>query len=136
MESVAGYGGMAAVYSGRHEGTGRPVAVKVLDDAYADNPVALRRFLLEGRIAAKARHPNAVQVLDVGDGAEGGCAYIVLELLDGETLEDVFQREGAVPLDVAVALPLPLMGAVANAHARGVVHRDLKPNAGQLSRIS
>jgi serine/threonine protein kinase len=127
LESIVGYGGMAAVYSGRHEGTGRPVAVKVLDDAYADDPAALRRFLLEGRIAAKARHPNVVHVFDVSDGAEGGCAYIVLELLAGETLGDVLEREGALLLDVAVALLLPLMGAVANAHARGVVHRDLKP---------
>ncbi|MFO0604436.1 MAG: serine/threonine-protein kinase [Polyangiales bacterium] len=128
LESLVARGGMAAVYRGRHEVTGRLVAVKVLDDALRADPEALQRFLLEGRLASQSAHPNVAEVLDVGDGAGGGCAFVVLELLEGETLGDVLDREGPLPPGAAAALLVPAMAGVARAHARGVVHRDLKPD--------
>ena len=126
LASILGRGGMGAVFAGRHEWTGRGVAVKLLNHDLASDPQMAERFLREARTAAELKHPNVVDVLDMGR-ADDGCVYLVLELLDGASLSD---HLGAGPLEPATAFALltPVMRALAHAHRRGVIHRDLKPD--------
>ena len=87
----------------------------------------MERFLREARAANLVRHPNVVDVLDIGK-EDGGAPFIVQELLDGEDLAHLVERRGGkLPLDEVCELLLPVIDAVAEAHARGVVHRDIKP---------
>ena len=126
-ERLIGRGGMGVVYGGRHLWTERPVAIKVLKSQYSEDPYFARRFLQEARTAAGIRHPHVVDVLDMGQD-EDGTVYIVLELLAGESLADRLKRTSRLSPDSVVGTLLPVMEAVAKAHARGVVHRDLKPD--------
>jgi serine/threonine protein kinase len=125
-----GEGGMGAVYSARHLGTDRPVAIKVLLPEVVGNPRAVERFRREARAAGRLRHPNVVDVTDFGvaqvDGHE--VAYLVMEFLEGATLRSVLDTRGALPLDVAVEIVEQVASALDAAHAAGIVHRDLKPD--------
>ncbi len=126
LECILGRGGMAAVFGGRHEWTGRRVAVKLLNHELTSSPEMAERFLREARTAADLRHPNVVDVLDMGR-AEDGSVYLVLERLEGCALADLL-APGPLSVDRALALIVPVMRALAFAHRRGVVHRDLKPD--------
>ncbi len=123
---MLGRGSMGAVYAGRHVRTGRPVAVKILHADYIGNADVASRFLREARLVAELKHPNVVDVLDL-DEEPDGTVYMVFELLEGESLACLLRREGALPFERAAELLLPVMRAVAFAHAHGIVHRDLKP---------
>ncbi|HEX3771198.1 MAG TPA: serine/threonine-protein kinase [Polyangiaceae bacterium] len=105
----------------------RRVAVKVLHvaDPEGPQPKRVERFLREVRIAAQIRHPHVVDVLDVG--LTDGVPFLVMELVDGDTLEQLVAQEGPLPLARVVAIALPLLSAVVELHDNGVVHRDLKP---------
>jgi eukaryotic-like serine/threonine-protein kinase len=129
---VLGSGGMGTVYEARHPTLGRRVAVKVIKGSLAGDPVAKERFLREAQALALVSHPHVVDVFDVG--IEDGRAFIVMELLDGETLEALLARKGRIPLGRAVELLLPLISATAAIHETGVVHRDLKPANIMLAR--
>jgi serine/threonine protein kinase len=122
---LIGEGGMGAVYEAIHPGLKKRVAVKVLLPRIAESQEARVRFLREGEAASRINHPHVVSVFDVGE--DGGAPYLVMEYLEGHTL-DVF-LEGRGPLDLveATALFLPIMAAVSAGHDCGVVHRDLKP---------
>ena len=119
-----GAGGMGEVYRARDGRLGREVAVKVLPEAVADDPVSLARFEREARAVAALPHPNIVAIHDVGH--EGRIWYAVLELLEGRTLRDILEG-GPMPWRRAVEIAVPVAEALAVAHARGIVHRDLKP---------
>jgi serine/threonine-protein kinase len=121
---LLGMGGMASVYEARHSALGKRVAVKVLHPHLASNAVAAARFVREGRAASAIRHPNVVEVFEIG--VEDKTPYLVMELLEGDDLATHLQSHGRLAVSAAVDILLPTASAVAAAHAVGVVHRDLK----------
>src|SRR5690606_33397570 len=125
MEPI-GSGAMGTVYRAWQAGMEREVAVKLLRADLAGDPQLRRRFLREARAAARLAHPNIVCVHLVGE-TESGSPYLVMEHLDGTSLEDVLEQEGALPPGRALAIARQIASALAEAHAGGVVHRDLKP---------
>ena len=122
--SALGSGGMAEVYRARDTRLGRDIALKVVNEALAADPDLVRRFDQEARLAGSLNHPNLVAVYDVG--LHDGVPFFVTELLNGESLR---QRLGAgrIPLDRALDWAGQLAEGLAAAHARGIVHRDVKP---------
>lgn len=126
LEQLLGVGGIASVYAARHR-NGRRVAVKVLHTELAVDTRIRARFLREGHAASKVEHPGAVAVLDDGV-AEDGTAFLVMELLDGETLEQRCQRNGGrVEAADALVIVHALLDVLHSAHAEGVLHRDVTP---------
>ena len=129
---LLGSGGFGHVYEATHRELGKRVALKVLRREFALHPTVRARFAREGQAASRLRHPNVVDVTDVG--AFDGQPYLVMELLEGETLRARIARDGAMAPDRVVDLMLPVLDAIAEAHDRGLVHRDLKPENIFLSR--
>jgi len=123
---VLGDGGMARVYKARDERLGRLVAVKLLHDYYTNQPAFVGRFEQEARLAAGLNHPNIMAVYDTGHD-DGGAHYIIMEYVEGETLKRLVEREAPLALPAAVAILRQICLALDAAHARGVVHRDVKP---------
>src|SRR5262249_16636217 len=121
--ATLGAGGMGEVYRARDTRLGREVALKVISDGTID-PEWLQRFEQEARLAGSLNHPNLVVVHDVG--SEGGAPFLVTELLEGESLRDRLSR-GRLPLRTALDLGAQIAEGLAAAHARGIVHRDVKP---------
>ncbi|MGD8897551.1 MAG: serine/threonine-protein kinase, partial [Acidobacteriota bacterium] len=119
-----GAGGMGEVYRARDPRLSREVAVKLITTEGEPSPDRLRRFETEARAAAQLSHPNVVTVFDVG--THDGHPYLVLELLEGETLRETL-RSGVPALRQAVTWALEVSRGLAAAHERGIVHRDLKP---------
>lgn len=129
---LIGRGATSSVYEARHTVLGRSVAIKVLHEHLAGDERTVARFVREGRIAARLRHPHVVDVIDVGE--QDGTPFLVMELLDGVDLGTWLRARG--PLDHLDALRtvLPLASALAAAHANGALHRDLKPTNVMLAR--
>jgi serine/threonine-protein kinase len=125
IESELGRGGMGAVYAVRHAATGRRFAIKLLSSELSGNADAEARFLREAMLASSINHPAIVEVYDVG--RERDTPYMVMKLLEGETLAARL-KHGPLPPDEVVALLLPVLHGVAAAHAHGIIHRDLKPD--------
>jgi serine/threonine protein kinase len=125
LEEQVGRGGMSTVFRASDHVLDRLVAVKVLHERYARDADYLERFRREARAAAQLGHPNIVTVIDRGE--EDGRPYIVFEYVDGVTLKQLVEREGQLSVRDAVAVTLEVARALAFAHARGVVHRDVKP---------
>lgn len=123
LESVLGTGGMGRVYLATHVALGTRVAVKVLSSD--DDPSAHDRFRREAELMAKVRHPNVVAVLDFGI-SDKGLPCIVMEYVDGVSLEDLLQREGPLPWGDACQLILGVLAGLEAVHAAGIMHRDLK----------
>ncbi|HEU4346494.1 MAG TPA: serine/threonine-protein kinase [Actinoplanes sp.] len=119
-----GSGGMSQVWRAHDDVLDREVAIKVLNTAVAD-PGLPERIRVEARSAARLRHPNVVEVHDYGQTGDG-VPYVVMELVDGHSLADVL-RDGALPWRSAATACAQVAAALAAAHARGVVHRDVKP---------
>jgi eukaryotic-like serine/threonine-protein kinase len=127
LDALLGVGGSACVYAATHR-NGKRGAVKLLRPELATNDEAKRRFLREGYVANRIEHPGAVAVLD-DDTAEDGSAFLVMELLEGQTLEDYSRgRSGGrvTPSDAALIAD-KLLDVLVAAHDKGIVHRDLKP---------
>ena len=122
---LIGAGGMGEVYRARHRRTRRPVAVKLLHPHLAEDPVLLARFRREAEIAGTVGSEHIVQVIDVD--VDDGQPFLVLELLEGETLAERVGRAGPLPLDLAATVFAQLGTGLDAAHQAGVVHRDLKP---------
>ena len=121
--SPLGSGGMADVYLAEDERLGRPVAVKVLKARLAADDEFLERFRIEARAAASLNHPGIVAVYD--RGSADGATYIAMEYVCGESLKQRLRRDGALPPDEAVTIALAVLSALAAAHARAIVHRDV-----------
>ena len=135
LDRIVGRGGMGVVFAATHLWTGRPVAVKLLLPGFADDAGLVKRFLREARAAAGLQHPNVVDVLDMGSEPDG-TVYLVLEMLVGESLDAVIERQVRLSLAEVAAWVVPVCDAVGAAHAQGIVHRDLKPDNVFLHRPS
>jgi serine/threonine protein kinase len=121
-----GSGGVAEVYEAVHAEIGQRFALKVLKREFAAYPEVAERFLVEARAASAVRHPGVVQIFDYGK-LEDGEPYLMMELLEGESLADLMQRRKKLPHDQAVGLMVHVLDALDAAHRAGVIHRDLKP---------
>ncbi|NOT01935.1 MAG: serine/threonine protein kinase [Phycisphaerales bacterium] len=123
--SKLGQGAMATVYKARQLSLDRIVAIKVLPKRLSENQEFVDRFYREGRAAAQLNHPNIVQAIDVGEA--GGYHYFVMEYVDGKTVYDQLQNDKALSEGLAVKIVLQTAMALDHAHARGFIHRDVKP---------
>jgi serine/threonine-protein kinase len=129
VEREVGAGGMATVYLARDVRHKRLVALKVVRPELGGR-VGVERFLREIELAARLQHPHILPVFDSGmidDGAGSAVPYFVMPYVEGETLRQLLQREGRMPVDAALALAGEVADALAYAHGKGVVHRDIKP---------
>ncbi len=125
IEDLLGEGGMATVYAAHHRLVDRPCAVKIMSQSLARNEVIRERFRREAKAAQKLAHPNIIEIFDQGELPDGSL-YLVMELLDGQTLADVVER-GALPIERALPISIQIARALARAHDLEVIHRDLKP---------
>ncbi|WP_437539149.1 serine/threonine-protein kinase [Sorangium sp. So ce726] len=127
VESVLGRGAMGLVVAARHLALDERVAIKVLLPKYVRDPEILQRFLREGRAAVRVRSQHVVRVADVGT-LESGAPYMVMDHLEGRDLAAVLAESGRLAVPVAIELVLQVCEALAEAHAQGIVHRDVKPS--------
>ena len=134
IERFIGRGGMAEVFAGLNVRTGKRVALKWIRPALATTTEALARFRREAVAAGRIHHPNVVTVFDVVE--HKSATWLVMELLEGETLSEILNRVERMDAEDAVLLLIPAMRGVAAAHAHGVVHRDLKPDNIFICRAS
>src|SRR5262245_15338866 len=126
MEALLGKGGMGAVYLARHILLGDRVAIKILPPEVRNNAEWLRRFRREGQAARRFRHPNSVTVYDLRTASDG-TIYMVMEFVEGQTLDAELKSKGRFTAEEAFQILEPIMSVLNTAHAMGVVHRDLKP---------
>ena len=127
LEAKIGGGSFGTVFRARHQELDRDVAVKVLSTSAGTDPEALARFRREGASACRVRHPNAVAVLDLGVNP-AGVAYLVMELLEGRSLDAELEEKGRLSPTRSAEILVPVCRALTAAHAAGVVHRDIKPS--------
>jgi serine/threonine protein kinase len=130
IEKQLGEGGMGAVYFATHLGTERPVALKVIAPQFMQHDEFVERFRREARAAGRLRHPNVVDVTDFGFARVGAdqVAYLVMEYLDGCTLDEILEEETSLPLSWVIDILEQTCSAVDEAHQQGIIHRDLKPD--------
>src|SRR6478736_2249481 len=126
-------GGAGAVFEAEHLYTSRPVAIKLLIAEQAEAAESRQRLLLEARALSVARHPGVVLGLDAGE-TEDGTPYLVMELLEGRTLEGILAVRRRVSVADAINIGMQLCEALATAHEHGIVHRDVKPSNVFISR--
>src|SRR5215472_7744991 len=122
--ALIGSGGMGEVYRARDTKLARDVAVKSLPELFTRDPDRLARFHREAQVLASLNHPHIAQIYGLEES--GGVEFLVLELVEGETLANRIAR-GALPLDETLSIARQIAEALAAAHDRGIVHRDLKP---------
>jgi serine/threonine protein kinase len=127
LGDLIGAGGAAKVFRATDQELCRQVAVKLLDDTVAKSadPAARDRFLHEARSAARFAHPHLVTVFDAGQ--DDGDLFLVMELVDGQTLAEVIAQRAPLPINEAVSIAAQLLEALATVHALGAIHRDIKP---------
>ena len=133
LDRMLGRGGMGAVYAGTHLDLDRPVAIKLLLSDFTADADAMERFRREARAAAKLNHSNVADTYDYGLLPDGG-AYIVMELVEGQTLREYMDAAGAMPLAETVLIGRQVAAGIEVAHRSGIVHRDLKPSNIILAR--
>ena len=123
--SGLGKGGMGEVYRAKDQKLGREVAIKVLSEDFAKDDTRISRFQREAKLLASLNHPNIASIhgLEESDGIQ----FLVLELVEGETLSAQLKR-GPIPTEEALSLALQIAEALVAAHEKGVIHRDLKPS--------
>jgi tRNA A-37 threonylcarbamoyl transferase component Bud32 len=125
LEAKLGSGGMSTVYLAKDDTLDRPVAVKVMHREMSEQPDQIERFRQEARAVAKISHPNVVSVIDAGE--DHGYPYIVFEYVEGETLKQRIARVGALDIQESIAYAIEIARGLSIAHARNLVHRDIKP---------
>ena len=128
-------GGMGAIYLGRHIAVGRKVAIKFLHEQFTENDEVIKRFYREAQAAAAIAHKNIIDVWDVGVSPSGD-PYLAMEYLEGESLSSLLRRTGPVSLPAACGILESVLAALGAAHAKGVVHRDLKPDNIFLAQVA
>jgi beta-lactam-binding protein with PASTA domain/predicted Ser/Thr protein kinase len=121
-----GSGGMANVYLAEDEDLGRRVAIKILNDRYANDDDFVERFRREAKSAAALSHPNIVSIYDRGEAE--GTYYIAMEVIEGRSLKELILTRGPLPITHAVAYTLEILEALRFAHRHGIIHRDIKPH--------
>ncbi len=126
IDAFVGAGAMGEVYRARQLALGTTVAIKVMHPHLANEPTFAARFLREAKAASRIDHPSSIRVLDFGE-EEGGLFYMVMEMLEGTTLDAVLEKEGTLPVARIVRIASQVLAALAVAHDKGVIHRDLKP---------
>ena len=126
LDALLGTGGFGAVYKGTHLTLRNTVAIKVLHPQVAESAELRRRFQQEGVSSCRVRHPNAVTIFDAGT-SEGLTPYLVMEYLEGFTLEALVRQEGCVPLRRTALIVSQVCDVLMHAHASDLVHRDIKP---------
>src|SRR2546425_8946025 len=122
--SLIGRGGMGEVYRARDTQLQRDVALKLLPDAFASDPERIARLLREAQLLATLNHPNIAHIYGLEGTHASKC--IVMELVEGETLEERLRR-GPIPVDQALPIAKQIVEALEAAHDKGIIHRDLKP---------
>jgi serine/threonine-protein kinase len=127
LVSLLGSGGMGEVYEAKHSLIGRRCAIKVLHRVLETNDELLARMIREAQAASAMGHPNIVEVYDFRQ-ASSGSYYMVMELLEGSSVEDLLDREGLLDLHPALVVLTHVLSALTAAHSKGIVHRDLKPD--------
>ena len=131
---VVGRGGMGVVYKVEHVRMGKMAAMKVLHKDLAEDPEIVRRFEQEAAAVSRLNHPNTVQVFDFG--AAQGALYLIMELVRGQDLGHILDRDGPLPFARAAPLLGQICGALGEAHELGIVHRDLKPENVLITRTT
>src|SRR3989449_5175261 len=122
--SIVGRGGMGEVYRARDTKLKREVAIKILPDEFSRDPERVARFQREAEVLASLNHPNIAAIYDLDEA--NGSRFLVLELVEGETLADRIRR-GPIPIDEALNIAKSICEALEGAHEKGIIHRDLKP---------
>jgi beta-lactam-binding protein with PASTA domain/tRNA A-37 threonylcarbamoyl transferase component Bud32 len=121
-----GAGGMANVYLAEDEDLGRRVAIKILNDRYANDELFVERFRREAKSAAGLSHPNIVSIYDRGEAE--GTYYIAMEVIEGRSLKELILTRGPLPIGQAITYTLEMLEALRFAHRHGIIHRDVKPH--------
>jgi beta-lactam-binding protein with PASTA domain/tRNA A-37 threonylcarbamoyl transferase component Bud32 len=121
-----GSGGMANVYLAEDEDLGRRVAIKILNERYANDDLFIERFRREAKSAAALSHPNIVSVYDRGEAE--GTYYIAMEVIEGRSLKELIMTRGPLPIAEALAYTHEILEALRFAHRHGIIHRDIKPH--------
>lgn len=133
LDRLLGRGGMGAVYLGTHVDLDRLVAIKLLLPDFTADADALERFRREARAAARLNHPNVADTYDYGVLPDGG-AYIVMEMVEGQTLREYMDASGPLPIEEAADIAKQVADGIEAAHRRDIIHRDLKPSNIILTR--
>jgi len=126
LVKVVGQGGMGVVYRARHRDLLKTIAIKLLHKELAADPACVERFAQEARAASRLTHPNLLSVYGSGRAANGQ-PYLIMDFLDGKTLEEIIRAEGVLELTRFLNIFAQVCEALAHAHRKGVMHRDLKP---------
>ncbi len=121
-----GSGGMANVYLAEDEALGRRVAIKILNERYANDDNFIERFNREAKSAASLSHPNIVSIYDRGQAE--GTYYIAMEVIEGRSLKELIMTRGPLPVSRAIAYTKQILSALRFAHRTGIIHRDIKPH--------
>src|SRR5271169_4747958 len=123
--ALLGVGGMGEVYKAHDTKLRRDVAIKVLPESFARDADRLARFRREAQLLASLNHPNIAAIYNIEDS--NGTTYLVMELVPGENLAERGKREGAIPVEEALAIAKQIAEALEAAHEKSIIHRDLKP---------
>src|SRR5215475_13352054 len=124
VTALLGRGGMGEVYRAHDTKLKREVAIKILPDEFSRDPERVARFQREAEVLASLNHPNIAAIYDLDEA--NGARFLVLELVEGETLADRIRR-GPIPIDEALTIAKQICEGVEAAHEKGIIHRDLKP---------
>jgi hypothetical protein len=127
VEALVGAGGMGSVYRARHKQLGTTIAVKVLHSHFRDDLQFCARFHAEALVVSQLDHPNVVRIIDYGQEPDG-LLYLAMDFLEGIELQEVLRRAGTLPLPRIIDIAMQVSAGLGHAHARGIIHRDVKPS--------